>query len=92
MKPTRNGVNGAQKLNNLEVARDQDLPLLAQQRPSSISPTVNETHFNYMMHHKPGENSRLGDTTLKQVIAQLAENRQKTITEGLPISFAKVLG
>ena len=37
MKPTRNGVNGAQKLNNHDVmaAREQDLPLLSQ-RPSSI--------------------------------------------------------
>merc|ERR1719430_1587834 len=50
MKQTRNGVNGGQKLNNLELvaAREQDLPLLPQQRPSSISPSINETHFNYM--------------------------------------------
>ena len=50
MKQTRNGVNGGQKLNNLELvaAREQDLPLLPQQRPSSISPSINETNFNYM--------------------------------------------
>lgn len=50
MKPTRNGSNGAQqKLNNLELvaARDQDLPLLSH-RPTSVSPTVAETNYNYM--------------------------------------------
>merc|ERR1719510_2153991 len=51
MKPTRNGSNGAQqKLNNLELvaARDQDLPLLSGHRPTSVSPPVAETNFNYM--------------------------------------------
>lgn len=45
MKQTRGGL---QKLNNLDAvsSRDQDLPLLPQ-RPVSISPSMNETHFNY---------------------------------------------
>ena len=68
MKPTRNGVNGAQKLNNHDVmaAREQDLPLLSQ-RPSSISPTVNETHFNYMdtIRHYGAAAEELGKFALK---------------------------
>ena len=48
MKPTRNGA--AARLNNLELvaAREQDLPLLSQHRPSSVSPAAAETNFNYM--------------------------------------------
>ena len=40
--------NGTQKMNNYELAsRELDLPLLPQ-RPVSISPSVDETPFNYM--------------------------------------------
>ena len=48
MKPTRNGAQP--RLNNLELvaAREQDLPLLTNRGPDSVSPTAAETNFNYM--------------------------------------------
>ncbi len=84
MKPTRNGVNGAQKLNNLDVARDQDLPLLAQQRPSSISPTVNETHFNYMdtIRHYGAAAEEL--ETLPRIPHDYIQNIQKPVATVAP--------
>ena len=84
MKSTRNGVNGAQKLNNLDVAREHDLPLLAQQRPSSISPTVNETNFNYMdtIRHYGAAAEEL--ETLPRIPHDYIQNIQKPVATVAP--------
>ena len=84
MKSTRNGVNGAQKLNNLDVAREHDLPLLAQQRPSSISPTVNETNFNYMdtIRHYGAAAEEL--ETLPRIPHDYIQNFQKPVATVAP--------
>ena len=65
---------------------------IAQAYPSGMCRALAETHFNFMMNRRPGQNSRLSDTTLKEVIAQLTESRVQQGTKELPTSFAKALG
>ena len=81
MKPTR---NGTQKLNNHEVmAREQDLPLLSQ-HPSSISPTVTETPFNYMdtIRHYGAAAEEL--ETLPRISQDYIQNIQKPVATVAP--------
>ena len=82
MKNTRNN-GAAQKLNNHEVMAASDMPLLSQ-RPSSISPTVTETHFNYMdtIRHYGAAADEL--ETLPRIPHDYIQNFQKPVATVAP--------
>merc|ERR1719499_140910 len=82
MKNTRNN-GAAQKLNNHEVMAASDMPLLSQ-RPSSISPTVTETHFNYMDTIRSYGSAADELETLPRIPHDYIQNIQKPIATVAP--------